>query len=300
MSTITPGCPVCRTRIHRCDVPIRLDRPVRERDPTVDPSLIDQPAISSLPLSERPVRLVREQFLLRRQNVETLLAELVRRRVRIITRQQRNVRGAFNPRYEVRPDTPEPSDSEHRNIEAGTDSSSDIEVLEVIMPNRERALVPYYAEVARVSQDSSTSRSRSPLSQDDSRVNSLAVVPWTPQLQNLQMDIAILQNQLEVIETLPNRERENPELIDIPDNESIISEDDNDYRPVPIQISGYFGRGRHTKYVVEWSDGSATLNKTADVSNSVPWLLADWRRKQRAFNQRVYRARMMERSRTDL
>lgn len=64
------------------------------------------------------------------------------------------------------------------------------------------------------------------------------------------MELNILQNQVEAANALLPNDLP-PEMINIPDNESVISEDD-DSRVTAVQVSGYYGRGQHTKYFINW------------------------------------------------
>lgn len=135
--------------------------------------------------------------------------------------------------------------------------------------------------------ESSQTRSRSPTSplQQRSQVS---------QLQEVQIEIGIVQDQFEQIDTAPSQQVDEP--IEIDDNESVLSEEEPDIEPE--EIVSHFGRGQNCQYRIRWSDGTHTLNRTSEVANVVPQLLNDYRLRCRRENTRVYceRLRSIERS----
>lgn len=60
---------------------------------------------------------------------------------------------------------------------------------------------------------------------------------------------------------------------------------------VPIRIVSTFGRGRNTRYALEWSDGSVTLELTVTLEINYPVILETFRRNRRAQNTANCRAR---------
>lgn len=93
------------------------------------------------------------------------------------------------------------------------------------------------------------------------------------------MELNILQNQVAAVDELPPNHLP-PELINIPDNESIVSEDE-DGEVKAMRVSGCYGQSQHIRYFVDCSDGS---NRTREVEACIPWLLEDWCRRTRALN----------------
>lgn len=110
-----------------------------------------------------------------------------------------------------------------------------------------------------------------------------------------QIQLSILEDHLNEVRQLEPRS-EPVELIEISDNESEFDEPDEPTTTEPLTIVGHIGRGRHIKYIVEWSDGSRTLNKAAQLESNAPSILATYRRAIRANNTRLCRAKKRQSS----
>lgn len=112
------------------------------------------------------------------------------------------------------------------------------------------------------------------------------------ELQEINIRIAVAQSQLNQIETGPRAD-------DPPDDgqlalepEWVPSQGEEDLQPVAI-ISTW-GRGRHMRYRIRWSDGSVSLNRTREVETRAKELLENYRRELR----RLATARTRERQRS--
>lgn len=105
-----------------------------------------------------------------------------------------------------------------------------------------------------------------------------------------QIQLSILEDHLNEVRNLEPR-TEPVELIEISDNESDFNDHEESSTAEPVTIVGHVGRGRHIKYIVEWSDGSRTLNKSAQLEDTASELLATYRRTIRANNTRLCRAK---------
>ena len=64
------------------------------------------------------------------------------------------------------------------------------------------------------------------------------------------------------------------------DNDSDLDDDDCVVLE-PTRIIDTWARGRHTRYIICWSDGSITLNRTEEVERVAPVLLENYRREKR-------------------
>lgn len=270
-----PMCPNCRRVIHRRDLPPR-------QKSAIDHELVQQPAISAMPVEQRPLRLAREQIVVARARTRSLLDELVQRRERLR-------RGQVEPM----PGTSGESNSRENNMNVSGSfqchsSSSSQE-----------------SQDPPKSQASDKSRSRSPLSQkapspfvrqsqelqkEGMYISSSAalLLHQIPDLQEVQMQITILENQLRAADQLPARTQP-LDKIELSDNESVASEDEDPVTRQPVDIVGDIGRGQNIKYVIKWSDGTETLNRTRDVQRCAPVLLEIYRRRIRARNTRICR-----------
>lgn len=300
---LKPSCPLCRYKVTKKDLPsphvLNLD-------------LLEQPSISAMPVEERPYRMARAARIIERLHVRRLLDKLMETRRQFLARRQQ----ATGSNVTVEPQAGPSSCNTGANDE---NDSSDI-------PSQPsgggRLVLCSSSSSSQASQENNwqisaiprrlsqtTSRSRSPLSRASSVVrlspalqtdgmygfndgpDTIASLPRLQQdhvFQDLQREIGILQFQVDSLNALPSRDVE-PELIVISDDEESCDEEE-DYDPLllPHEVETRFGtgRGRYTKYLVRWSDGSRTINGTKDVEACKlgKELLEKWRRKNRARN----------------
>lgn len=72
----------------------------------------------------------------------------------------------------------------------------------------------------------------------------------------------------------------------------VDEEEEEEHGANPVAILRIFhGRGRNTKYLVEWSDGRLTINSAPQISDFAPELLRSWRRANATRNNRLSRER---------
>lgn len=202
-----------------------VPRPPPEKEETIDLELLSVPAFSAMPVDDRPWRQARDTPIIQAEQVERAIRVLVAERARLSRRP-----------------TSEPEFVILNDITPTTSGNS-----------RDRA-------IRRPVLDSSSSSSQ------ETQPSQQPVEPSTsPLLQDIQMQITILQNQLELVQSLPERD-EADEDIEIPDNESETSEiQENSNRPQLVGIERHFGRGRNCKYLCRWSDDVRTLARKSDL-----------------------------------
>lgn len=122
-------------------------------------------------------------------------------------------------------------------------------------------------------QSQKSNRSRSTISPTIQRVST--------DLRDMQIQISIYQSQLQQID---DESGHRVDLNTLTTNENEDYEDDSSSDSImlePIEILGTWGRGRHSRYRVGWSDHSVTLNRTTEVERVAPGLLEYYRREQR-------------------
>ena len=257
-----PCCPNCRHLIRSSHLPLSdrtlaaqeaeyLARQARAASDLVTPSH------ASMPVQDRPLRLVRENFLFNRERTLTLIDRLVARRREILARRATQPE---QPELEQpEPEQPEPEQPEPEQLEP-----------------RERSEQP---EQASFSSDSSTAFS--PL--------------LHPELQDIQIELGVLQRRVEETQVEPPsiRRLEDVELIE---REGGRAEEEEEIGITPVEIFHHVGRGRHTRYLVAWSDDSRTIHPTRIIEARAGPLLLDYRRRCRARNTRLCRERKRARS----
>lgn len=305
---LEPRCPNCRVRIHRRDIP-------RGRHVTLLERL--EPAYIALPPDQKPKRLSRETFILQRQRFQEALDEFTEKRRRIVAAEKANQQSQSGPsgpcnrgasqQVGSQQNQPGPSGTCNRGTVQQSGSqltrtgpvivhlSSSSESSQEIVPGQKRSWA-ILSSSSSSSQD--TVRSRSPRSPPVYRAPPRPVtddVPQlmhpTPELQEVQMQISILEDQLEQVRRLPAQAQPIVE-IDISDNESEVSEEEESPEDLkPTFIFHHINRGRYTKYLVRWSDGRATLNPTREVEDIIPELLHDYRRRKNTYNVAMSRAK---------
>ena len=282
-----PKCPNCRKIFHKKDLPPR-ERVAKRKEVDINPELLQQPAISSMTVSERPLRLARETFVVVRERTKSLLDDLVRRRAKLIEQNAEPTPGSSRDCNSGR------SNSGHQSgILNRPGMSTGFKKLTVLYSSSSSS---QESEDLPKSQQSKGSRSRSPLSQrapspflrQSQELQTEGMYQPFGELQEVQMQISILEHQLELAAEMPARNQPSND-INLDDNVSIASYDDDAIVRQPLDIIGDIGRGRHTKYIIQWSDGTETVNKTRDVQNCAPRLLETYRRRIRARNTRLCR-----------
>lgn len=321
---LVPSCPICRRRIHGSDLPPRRkDAEIRAMQMEERLRVISEPAFAQMSLEERPLRLTRELIVLERVERERALHDLMaqrenlfggrrqtdeyqastssgitaRRRLRAYMESDSSssssqsviFEGSSQPDYmpmsQEDPNIPKPTYS------SGPDPPSPT-VKKGLPPHRGRPQPNRVSQLAVVSR----SRSRSPASipiidlTKDSRTP-LSVRPGHPRLQDINRSISIIRQQLHQMPQMPGviYETNSPPRRD--ENDSDLDDDVDD--PDPLVIFGTWGRGRHIRYRVRWSDGSVSLNRTSEVESVASDLLEAYRRELR----RQATARTRERQR---
>lgn len=113
------------------------------------------------------------------------------------------------------------------------------------------------------------------------QVNLLPVLKREPkvetELQEVQCQINVISTQLEQLDANPSRPAD-ASPPHIPDDDSFLGDDED---PIPVEILGYWARGRHCHYVTRWSNGAVALCPTKDVENCCPDILDNYRRELR-------------------
>lgn len=107
------------------------------------------------------------------------------------------------------------------------------------------------------------------------------------ELQNLQVQLHVISEQLrQADEARRSRSRsrepedeDSMQPIVILDDESDIEDDDYIGEFEPVEILGTFGRGRHTRYRIHWSDDTIGLHMKDEVEDIAPQLYKNYRRK---------------------
>lgn len=108
-------------------------------------------------------------------------------------------------------------------------------------------------------------------------------------------DQAEVSNSQESVVIVEERGPPSVQLIEAPMHSQgsvVILEDPVILEPEPVQILGVAGgRGRHTNYTIEWSDGSTTITAASVIKTIDPSLLDDWQVRNRRENTRNCRER---------
>lgn len=275
---LEPRCPYCRARLHKKDLP-RLTK-------TVDQNILNEPAYGSMPVDQRPYRLARETEVIRRENTRRLIDELVARRRQILEAASRlHDNQTSNSGAQAETSPPGASDTTEPIIDLASSPS--------------QHTVSSQASCAIIEPSQNSQRSRSTISQQSVLALPSPVLQPSPELQDVQMQIGILQAQLDDANSLPRRS--NFELIHIPDNDSDDSDGEyiTDFQVVtPVEICRHYGRGRNIKYCVKWSDNRETLVSKLLMVELNESLLKAYKRKTLAHNTRECRRRAKERAST--
>lgn len=106
------------------------------------------------------------------------------------------------------------------------------------------------------------------------------------ELQEVQLQINVISTQLEQMDATPSRPAD-ASPPHIPDDDSFLGDDEG---VTPVEILGYWARGRHCHYRTRWSNGMVSLCPTREVENSCPEILDNYRRQLR--RQAVARCRL--------
>lgn len=114
-----------------------------------------------------------------------------------------------------------------------------------------------------------------------------APVSHVDDLQVVQMELGILRDQIWVLDQPELQVVEYEEPVD---QEEYADPFDQDLHPQEI-LRILCGRGRHTEYLVRWSDGEQTVNSAAQITDFAPDLLLKWRRANATANNRRSRER---------
>lgn len=301
---LVPSCPICRRRIRRRHLPdVRIHPEAAARRFDQHQRVISEPAFAQMSLDERPLRLARAIIVVERAERQRALDELIAQRERLNrqraqdseSRPQPSTSSGFtasgNFRAHLEPDSSSSSGPSQSSPSRGLPSA-----LNLISTN--------------CSPSHHSRRSRSPISVIDLTKDSQSPVKTPPlpsrklheaqqqlqrltisssdDIQDLNMRIHIISDQLS---QMPSRnvifEVDSPPRHD--ENDSDIEDDDLE----PTVILGTWGRGRHMRYRIGWSDGSVTINPTREVELLGTPLLESYRRELR----RQATARTRERQR---
>lgn len=315
---LTPSCPMCRKRIHGKDLPFgRRDPLYKAKFEAERQRVISEPSFAQMSAEERPLRLTRQLIIVEKAERQKALADLMAQRDRIYGRSAKVSSDEPQPstssgitRRRAR----------RAVLESDTSSSSPSVISQKTIPDyrplsQEDPNVPKPAyssgpappspvkpgTSARESQSSDTSRSRSPIplvdltkSQTPSPEKTLAIEgppklqalpapPDTmaiiePRLQDLNRMISIIREQ---INQLPDQPTGVISEVQSPPHHDDDSDVEDDVVLTPVAIHGTWGRGRHMRYRVRWSDGSISLNPTREVERLAMPLLEEYRRELR-------------------
>ncbi|CAA2977001.1 E3 ubiquitin- ligase SDIR1-like [Olea europaea subsp. europaea] len=279
---LVPRCPNCRTQFHSRDLP-QESREEQLNHPAVQ-EVLNTPNWASMPAEQRPMRLVRNLFVVRPESIRNAIEELASRRAVILERQRQ-------AEQESQPISSISSESSvslrdcrparkgpvlHSSSSSSSSGSSIRPVVRVhfgaITPTPPQSQVAA-SQVARSSSQVPPNSSQI-LSQSQDGNDSAAgqeqrarVLQIKQELQEVQMRIGVLQNQLATIQSFRPNNRD-PEEIVIEDNESVNSDDVVLLGTFePIRIIRHVGRGQHIRYLLEWSDGSITMNRVENFQS---------------------------------
>lgn len=286
---IPPECPICRARLEPEHLPFykgpTLPTPEQLREIILTPSFAAQHP------SERPQRLARRARIIHLEERERLLNQLLEQRRRFLTSTQSTSQTSpvilENFSRESTPGLPHfepPSPPEFR-----PPSQDDRP-----MPTYSIPEPPSPTSVPRIPRD--ISRSRSPVSPSCSQVlqSDPPILQLDSQeslleeLQDIDMQIGIIRNQLKL---LAKSIKNNSEVeIKIEENTQMV-ESNNDLDPLKVIGRYGTGRGRHTHYIVLWSDESETLHHVSEIKACVPEMFEAYQKENRAKNTRNCRER---------
>lgn len=259
-----PQCPLCRLRFHSRDIGLINRNFDTEEARAARQRVISEPSYAQLPPNERPLRLAREMLLVQRAERWALLDKLAEQRA-LVSASRQTISASTSMQSQS---TNEPLVINHEPHRANVISEHsytravtfDLDQLENSVPRNSRLKPCQQPSIQEMRGFESNPRILHP-SQD---------------LEDLNIEIAILTQQL-------GSERE-PVVIEIPDTPP-HQDDDSDYeedpklpQPEPWRILGTWGRGCHTRYRIEWSDRSITLNRTKEVETLAEPLLKAYRR----------------------
>lgn len=303
LERLYPTCPLCRTRIHARDLNFRIYSGPPPAEIAPDPLLQDVPAYARIPEEDRPMRLARELQVIEREIQQRLLAELIERRKAMLARQalHRQLQEQDKPQSQGTTSSEEniirPSTSSSRNVlesdsdEFGSQSKDhqSAETLVIYEPEDMGSLTratPHYSSEFPTMPSPGWS----------------LLVPNPQELQGLNAQITIVDQQIQNWSLVPFNDND-----PMPDSPNYYHEPDSDIEDedgpsdgqdaeliFPIEIVDHLNRGRHTRYIVLWSDGSRTMNRTRAVEVTVPELLVEFRRKKG--REATARARERQRS----
>lgn len=281
--------------------------------------VISEPAYAAIPVIDRPIRLARVMISFERAERERSLNQLIEQRQVMLARQASLQQTPSEPAPlqppqmpAVQPQSQEPQASTSGGLEisrlgsplpekgqkrvhdSDTSSASSQASGPQLVISESQASSTVASQMPPPSQIPSLNspRPRSAACSQDSQIP--RKLQPSPELQAINIRIAVAQSQLDQLA----EEAEPQDMIDLAaendelEPEWIPSQGEDDLQPVAI--IGTWGRGRHIRYRIRWSDGSISLNRTKEVEVRARELLGNYRRELR----RQATARTRERQRT--